>query len=65
MIRFKLSSCQAFDAATAAFYNSTEFAQKRNETAAFLNDLAPFLDGRPVTLENMVSLFSVAIMYLV
>ncbi|KAJ7828088.1 histidine phosphatase superfamily [Mycena leptocephala] len=51
------TSCGAFDAATAAFYNSTEFAQKRNETAAFLNDLAPFLDGRPVTLENMYNIY--------
>ncbi|KAJ7808863.1 histidine phosphatase superfamily [Mycena olivaceomarginata] len=48
------TSCAAFDASTAAFYNSTEFAQKKNESAAFLNLLPQFLDGRPVTLENMI-----------
>ncbi|KAJ6511981.1 histidine phosphatase superfamily [Mycena vitilis] len=51
------TSCGAFDAATAAFYNSTIFAQKRNESAAFLAQLPPFLDGRPVTLENMYNIY--------
>lgn len=37
------------------FYNSTEFKAKANESAAFLSDLAPYLDGRPVNLQNMVS----------
>jgi hypothetical protein len=53
-IQIKAEPAQAFDASTAAFYNSTEFAQKKNESAAFLNLLPQFLDGRPVTLENMV-----------
>ncbi|KAJ7465302.1 histidine phosphatase superfamily [Mycena latifolia] len=51
------TSCGAFDAATTAFYNSTAFAQKRNESAAFLNQLPKYLDGRPVTLENMWNIY--------
>ncbi len=45
---------QAFDTSTNAFYNSTEFQAKANESASFINQLAPYLDGRPVTLKNMV-----------
>ncbi|KAK7021211.1 histidine phosphatase superfamily [Favolaschia claudopus] len=51
------TSCGAFDAATAAFYNSSEFAQKKSDSAAFLNLLPNFLDGRPVTLENMYNIY--------
>ncbi|KAJ7725358.1 histidine phosphatase superfamily [Mycena metata] len=51
------TSCAVFNAANTAFYNSTEFAQKRNESAAFLNQLPPFLDGRSVTLENMYNIY--------
>ncbi|KAJ7695722.1 phosphoglycerate mutase-like protein [Mycena rosella] len=51
------TSCGAFDASTTAFYNSSAFAQKRNESAAFLSQLPPFLDGRPVTLENMWNIY--------
>lgn len=45
---------QPFSDATAAFYNSTLFQQVAQENAAFLNSLPPFLDGRSVSLENMV-----------
>ncbi|KAJ7126156.1 histidine phosphatase superfamily [Mycena epipterygia] len=51
------TSCGAFDASTVAFYNSTEFAQKRNESASFLNQLPQYLDGRPVQLENMWNIY--------
>ncbi|KAJ6557217.1 histidine phosphatase superfamily [Mycena vulgaris] len=51
------TSCGAFDNATAAFYNSTAFAQKRTESAAFLSQLPQYLDGRPVTLENMWNIY--------
>ncbi|KAJ7164700.1 histidine phosphatase superfamily [Mycena crocata] len=51
------TSCGAFDNATAAFYNSAEFAQKRAESAAFLSQLPQYLDGRPVTLENMWNIY--------
>ncbi|KAJ7175399.1 histidine phosphatase superfamily [Mycena filopes] len=51
------TSCAVFNAANTAFYNSTEFAQKRNESAAFLSQLPPYLDGRPVTLENMYNIY--------
>jgi hypothetical protein len=46
---------QPFDEQTSVFYESATFAQKANETAAFLQALPPYLDGRPVTLQNMVS----------
>lgn len=39
---------------TAAFYASAEFAAKKQEASQFLNDLKPYMDGRNVTLENMV-----------
>lgn len=48
---------QTFDAHTAAFYNSTAFQQKQAEVAQFLIDLKPYMDNRPVTLQNMVSRF--------
>ncbi|KAJ6620736.1 histidine phosphatase superfamily [Mycena sp. CBHHK59/15] len=51
------TSCGAFDDSTAAFYNSTEFAQKQTESAPFLNSLKQYLDGRPVTLENMWNIY--------
>lgn len=49
------STLQTFNNATLAFYNSAAFKQVAAENAAFLNSLPPFLDGRPVSLENMVS----------
>lgn len=49
------TSTKTFNQATAAFYNSTLFKQVASENAAFLQSLPPFLDGRAVTLENMVS----------
>ncbi|KAI0770390.1 histidine phosphatase superfamily [Fomes fomentarius] len=48
------TSCNTFDAHTAAFYASAEFAAKKQEAAQFLNDLKPYMDGRNVTLENMI-----------
>jgi len=51
------TSCGVFDNATAAFYKSPEFALKANESAAFLGQLKQYLDGRPVTLENMWNIY--------
>ncbi|OBZ71231.1 Prostatic acid phosphatase [Grifola frondosa] len=51
------TSCPNFDAHTQAFYNSAVFLQKANDSATFLSELPPFLDGRPVTLENMWNIF--------
>ncbi|KAJ7070028.1 histidine phosphatase superfamily [Mycena amicta] len=51
------TSCNTFNDATTAFYASAEFAQMKNETAAFLAMLPPYLDGRPVTLDNMYNIF--------
>lgn len=39
---------------TTAFYKSPAFVAKAQENDAFLKALPPFLDGRAVTLENMV-----------
>ncbi|PBK78349.1 phosphoglycerate mutase-like protein [Armillaria solidipes] len=51
------TSCGAFDTSTNTFYNSTEFQAKVNETASFINQLSPYLDGRPVTLKNMWNIY--------
>ena len=49
-----LAERQAFDNHTSAFYASDEFNAKNSEFSQFLTDIKPFMDGRPVTLENMV-----------
>jgi hypothetical protein len=51
------TSCNTFNNATTAFYNSDVFKQKAAESASFLQALPPFLDGRPVTLQNMWNIF--------
>ncbi|KAJ7242866.1 histidine phosphatase superfamily [Mycena haematopus] len=51
------TSCATFVTANNAFYASAEFAQKQNESAEFLSLLPPFLDGRPVTLQNMYNIY--------
>ncbi|KAI0088497.1 phosphoglycerate mutase-like protein [Irpex rosettiformis] len=51
------TSCPNFASKNAAFYQSPAFLQKANESAAFLNALPPFLDGRPVTLDNMWNIY--------
>nr|GAT43805.1 predicted protein [Mycena chlorophos] len=51
------TDCNTFTDATTAFYNSAEFKQKANESAAFLAMLPPYLDGRPTTLENMYNIY--------
>ncbi|KAI0823176.1 histidine phosphatase superfamily [Trametes gibbosa] len=51
------TSCTAFDNHTAAFYDSAAFQAKQAEVAQFLTDLKPYMDGRPVTLENMWNIF--------
>nr|VWO95604.1 Tetrahydroxynaphthalene reductase (EC (T4HN reductase) (THNR) [Ganoderma boninense] len=48
------TSCNTFDAHTTAFYNSDEFKAKNAEASQFLTSLQPYMDGRPVTLENMI-----------
>lgn len=50
-----IMTLQTFNQATLDFYNSTLFQQVAQENADFLAQLPPFLDGRPVTLQNMVS----------
>lgn len=45
---------QTFDTHTTDFYNSAEFQQMASQSAAFLDLLPPYLDGRSVSLENMV-----------
>ena len=45
---------QTFDAHTSAFYGSDEFKAKDAEASQFITSLQPYMDGRPVTLENMV-----------
>jgi len=51
------TDCGTFNTATEVFYNSSEFAQKQSETAAFLSDLSKYLDGRPSTLVNMWNIY--------
>ncbi|KAF5355273.1 hypothetical protein D9758_006063 [Tetrapyrgos nigripes] len=51
------TQCPAFDKSTQAFYNSSEFQKKANESSSFLNQLPQYLDGRPVTLQNMFNIF--------
>jgi len=51
------TSCPNFDSSVTAFFNTPAFAQKANESAAFLKALTPYLDGRPVTLQNMWNIF--------
>ncbi|KAG7091478.1 hypothetical protein E1B28_010509 [Marasmius oreades] len=51
------TSCSAFDKSTQEFYQSPEFKQKATESQSFLSQLARFLDGRPVTLDNMWNIF--------
>jgi hypothetical protein len=51
------TSCEPFDTATTAFYNSTAFLRKQDESAAFLKQLPPYLDGRPVTLQDMWNIY--------
>jgi hypothetical protein len=55
-IALKAITMQTLTARTTAFYNSPAFLEKANQSAAFLNALPPYLDGRNVTLENMVSM---------
>ncbi|KAH9845992.1 phosphoglycerate mutase-like protein [Lenzites betulinus] len=51
------TSCTAFDNHTSAFYASAAFQAKQQQVAQFLTDLTPYMDGRPVTLENMWNIF--------
>ncbi|KAI0685017.1 histidine phosphatase superfamily [Cytidiella melzeri] len=51
------TSCTNFANKNTAFYQSPGFLQKANESAAFLQSLPPFLDGRSVSLENMWNIY--------
>ncbi|KAI0761989.1 phosphoglycerate mutase-like protein [Trametes elegans] len=51
------TSCNTFDEHTQGFYNSSAFQEKASEAEKFLNDLEPYMDGRPVTLQNMWNVF--------
>ena len=54
MLKLDVGSWKALDDHTTTFYDSEEFAQKAQEASTFLQDLQPYLDGRVVSLENMV-----------
>ncbi|KAF8552757.1 phosphoglycerate mutase-like protein [Imleria badia] len=49
--------CNTFDTHTTNFYNSEEFQQMAEQSAAFLALLPPYLDGRSVNLENMWNIY--------
>ncbi|EIW81249.1 phosphoglycerate mutase-like protein [Coniophora puteana RWD-64-598 SS2] len=49
--------CNTFDDHTTAFYNSTAFQQKAQESADFLNALKPYLGGRSNSLQNMWNIY--------
>ncbi|EJF61011.1 phosphoglycerate mutase-like protein [Dichomitus squalens LYAD-421 SS1] len=51
------TDCNTFDDHTTAFYNSAAFAAMNASVAQFLEKLGPYMDGRPVTLENMWNIF--------
>ncbi|KAF8073645.1 histidine phosphatase superfamily [Lyophyllum atratum] len=51
------TSCNTFNEATSRFYNSSAFHQMADDNANFLNSLSPYLDGRPVTLQNMWNIY--------
>ncbi|KAG6903278.1 hypothetical protein C0995_000173 [Termitomyces sp. Mi166 len=53
-IEAPLNGYQTFDKSTTAFYNSKEFQEKAAEYNNFLDSLPPYLDGRPVDLQNMI-----------
>jgi len=51
------TDCNTLTARTTQFYQSPAFLAKANQSAAFLSELAPFLDGRAVTLQNMWNIY--------
>ncbi|KDQ50369.1 hypothetical protein JAAARDRAFT_211778 [Jaapia argillacea MUCL 33604] len=51
------TDCNTFNNATNAFYSSPGFQQVAAQSASFLNELAQYVDGRAVTLENMWNIF--------
>lgn len=51
------TSCNTLNTRTTNFYNSPAFLQRANDSAFFLSELPPFLDGRPVNLQNMFNIF--------
>ncbi|KAG5648396.1 hypothetical protein DXG03_004970 [Asterophora parasitica] len=51
------TQCNTFAQHTAAVYKSVEFQQKGADNAEFLKSLPPYLDGRPVSIENMWNVF--------
>ncbi|THG97935.1 hypothetical protein EW026_g4172 [Hermanssonia centrifuga] len=50
-------SCTAWSMRNEAFYNSAGFLEKANQSASLLSALQPYLDGRPVNLENMWNVY--------
>ncbi|KAI5831058.1 phosphoglycerate mutase-like protein [Schizophyllum commune Tattone D] len=51
------TSCGAFSDWTNDFYNSSAFQQVASDNDDFLKSLPPYLDGRPVSLQNMWNIF--------
>ncbi|KAF9534528.1 histidine phosphatase superfamily [Crepidotus variabilis] len=51
------TSCTKFANATSKFYQSDAFKAKAAENKDFFTNLSPYLDGRPVTMENMWNIF--------
>ncbi|KAH8922186.1 phosphoglycerate mutase-like protein [Atractiella rhizophila] len=54
------TSCPAFTKHTNAVYDSANFLQMSNDSAAFYNSLRDLLDGRPADLENGYNVFDYA-----
>ncbi|PCH40370.1 phosphoglycerate mutase-like protein [Wolfiporia cocos MD-104 SS10] len=51
------TDCTAFSQRTESFYNSSMFAEKAKESAAFLDELSPYVGGRSVELSNMWNIY--------
>ncbi|KAK7689818.1 hypothetical protein QCA50_006457 [Cerrena zonata] len=51
------TSCNTLNTRISNFYDSDEFLAKANQSANFLSQLKPYMDGRAVTLENMWNIF--------
>ncbi|KAG1868992.1 histidine phosphatase superfamily [Suillus subalutaceus] len=51
------ANCNTFNTHTTEFYNSSIFQEMATQSAAFLDLLPPYLNGRSVQLENMWNIY--------
>ncbi|KAH9950621.1 phosphoglycerate mutase-like protein [Amylocystis lapponica] len=51
------TDCNTLDTRTEQFYNSKAFAQMASDSAAFLDELPPYVGGRTVSLQNIWNIF--------